>query len=104
LSPPLELLLLLPDDALEALDAELALEALDDEEPPLLVEVAPDDVLVEAVRMTLPVDPPKKPPLKKPPPKPPPKPPLPPTMTAGAPPVPPIISPGGRGGIGIAGG
>jgi hypothetical protein len=89
--PPLDPpeLLELALDALDALllEAELALL-----EPPL--------VLVEAVKMRLPLDPPKKPPLKKPPPKPE-EPPLPPMMTAGPPP-PLNVSAGGRGGI-IAG-
>ena len=74
----------LADEALEALDAEEA-EELD---PPV------DEV--EALKITLPLDPPKKPPLKKPPPKPPP--PLePPTMIGGGEPIE-ATSTGGRGG------
>lgn len=77
--PPLVLVELLLDEEL-ALDEE-ELEELDvDVEPPL--------VEVEAVKITLPLDPPKKPPLKKPPPKPAALPPLePPTMTGGGAPM-----------------
>jgi hypothetical protein len=79
----------LADDALDALDEEppeVEVEPpLVEVEPPLVDEVVLDEmppVEVEAVKITLPLDPPKKPPLKKPPPKPPP--PLePPTMIGG---------------------
>ena len=88
----------LDEEVVETLPEEVELDVA-----PLLVLVEPPLVLelVEAVKMALPLDPPKKPPLKKPPPKPPPKPPLPPTTTAGAPPLDENISPGGSGGIGI---
>ncbi|MEA3001354.1 MAG: hypothetical protein QOH81_142 [Sphingomonadales bacterium] len=70
-------------------------------EPPLVDEVEETPpVEVEAVKMTLPLDPPKKPPLKKPPPKPKPPPLDPPTMIGGAPPPDEPISMGGRGGGG----
>lgn len=95
-----------PLDPLEAEDALLLdadeaelLEALEELEPPAEVEVE-----LDAVTITLPLDPPKKAPLKKPPPKPP-KPPLPPiTSTSGAPPPMKALSGGGGGsGIGAAG-
>jgi hypothetical protein len=89
------------------LEVELPPDEVDVELPPDVVETPPVDVLVEAVKIALPLDePPKKPPEKKPPPPkppppPPPKPPLPPITTAGPPPlettgITPM--PGGRGG------
>ncbi|MFN3389508.1 MAG: hypothetical protein ACK40O_11310 [Allosphingosinicella sp.] len=84
--PPVEVEVELPPDPPEEVEVEL---------PP------PVEVDVEAVKKALPLEPPKKPPEKKPPPKPPPKPPLPPTITAGPPPPPDTISPGGSGGRGI---
>jgi hypothetical protein len=103
------------EDALEAelldetpLDVEVELPPLDVEVEPPLVEVEPplveldveSPLEVEAVKKTLPVEPPpKKPPLKKPPPKPKPPPPEPPMTIGGAPP-PLTISTGGGGIIG----
>lgn len=118
-SPP-ELLLDEPElDALEALDEEEDDEEEDEPpeveldvepplvevEPPLVEEVEVDEMPpleVEAVKITLPLDPPpKKPPLKKPPPKPPPPPLDPPMITGGgAPPPDSATSMGGRGAAG----
>ncbi len=86
----------------ELVDEELALDVLDELDELEEVLVPPpkleDEVLVEAVKMALPVLPPKKAPLKKPPPKPLP-PPLEPTTVT---PPPPLLVTGGRGGRGGA--
>ena len=96
MTPLLELVEELVDDEL-ALDVLEALDELDEVlvPPPKLDE----EVLVEAVKMALPVLPPKKAPLKKPPPKPPP-PPLEPTTAT--PLLPPLLVTGGSGGRGGA--
>ena len=72
-------------------------------DPPLELDVVDTPpVLVEAVKMALLLDPPKKPPLKKPPPKPLPKPPLPPITVTPPPPVLPAMGGSGGSGMGIA--
>src|SRR3546814_14837327 len=76
-------------DVEETLPLDVELPPVDvDVEPPLVLEkLPPVDVLVDAVKMVLPLlVPPKKPPLKKPLPKPLPKPP-PPITIGTAPPV-----------------
>jgi hypothetical protein len=88
---------------LELVEEELALDVLDELAELVDVLVPPpkldEDVLVEAVKMALPVLPPKKAPLKKPPPKPL-LPPLEPTTTR--PLLPPLLAAGGSGGRGGA--
>lgn|GEM_PF-4592404 len=95
LTPLLELVDELVEEEL-ALDVLEALDELDEVlvPPPKLDE----EVLVEAVKMALPVLPPKKAPLKKPPPKPPLPPPLDPTTAT--PLLPPLLVIGGSGGMG----
>jgi hypothetical protein len=93
---------LLDEDVVDTLPLEVELEVapleVELDVAPLEVELPPVEVLVEAVKMVLPLlPPPKKPPLKKPPPKPPPAGP-PPTTTA--PPPPPAITWGAGIGIG----
>src|SRR3546814_12875762 len=82
------------------LDVELPPVDVDVEPPLVLEELPPVDVLVDAVKMVLPLlAPPKKPPLKKPLPTPPPKPP-PQNTSVTAPAVAHRTTTGGRGGIG----
>ena len=88
----------------ELVDEELALDVLEELDELDEVLVPPpkldEEVLVEAVKMALPVLPPKKAPLKKPPPKPPPPPPLDPTTAT--PLLPPLLVTGASGGRGGA--